>query len=280
MADPEIVLEWWRDASGYDLLEPTSDQGERIEALFKAKPELSDRATDPDMPINALAAMQRGVMVPDVTLPERLFQPVDQGKPERIRRKGGTLVPYRPTDTLDFIFRDFVNTPTNAEGVLSFVNRFGLLYYSDRDQLHEEPVSKIVANIEFMNAVIDEISAGEHADKVLLFGADGTNLANLKARFTLDEVSGAPKVTFVPLSLMAALWLHFGQILSSDTTVLRRCLQCNALFDAGVGSGRRKDSKFCTDAHRALFHNQRLSERRIEALDEARSRKRPRRGAA
>jgi hypothetical protein len=45
MADPEIVLEWWRDASGYDLLEPTSDQGERIEALFKAKPELSDRAT-------------------------------------------------------------------------------------------------------------------------------------------------------------------------------------------------------------------------------------------
>jgi hypothetical protein len=256
MHDPEIVLEWWRDASGYELLEPTPDDHEASK--------------------NALLALSRGEIMPDVTLPERLFQPVDQrGKPERVRRKGGTLVPYRPTDVLDFIFREFVNTPTDGRGVISFVNRFGLLYYSSPEQRHDEPVSKIVANIRFMNAVIDELGSGERADEVL-FGADGTNLADLKARLTFDEISGSPKVTLVPLSLMAALWLHFAKVLSSETIVLRRCLQCDALFDAGVGSGRRKDSKFCADAHRVMFNNQRLSERRVIALDQARSRKRGR----
>jgi hypothetical protein len=257
MDGSKIILEWSRDALGYRLLKPA--------------------------PRVSLAALSRGEIVLDVTLPESL-RAVDRGETDRICRQGGTLIPYRPTDALDFIFREFVNTPPNSVGVLSFVSRFGMLRYSGPDQQHEEPVSTTITNIEIMNSVIDKISAGKAANKAFFEGMplqpDGLVLSDLKARLTFDEVSGAPKVTYATLSLMAALWLYFGQLLENETTVLRRCLQCNALFDAGVGSGRRKDSKFCTDAHRTLFHNQRLSERRIEALDQTRSRKRPRRATS
>ena len=262
MAEPEIVLEWWRDALGYCIEEAIPPSASRREVPTG----------------NMMAALQSGPLPwSDVMLPERLFQSGDPGRPQLIRRQGGTLVPYRPTDTIDFIFREFVNTPCTDQGALSFVNRFGLLDIGGPDPLHPapldaEPVAGIISNIRTMNDVIDGLSVGETLDRAVLaqtLGADGVRLAYLKAVLTVDEVSGLPKVTFAPLSLMAALWLHFGQTLQNDTTVLRRCLQCNALFDAGVGTGRRKDLKFCTDAHRAMFNNRRLSERRTEALDQA-----------
>jgi hypothetical protein len=268
MADPEIVLEWWRDALGYRIEEaiPPAPRGNMLEALRSG---------------------WTGSFPPwyDVMLPERILRSIDPGKPQQIRRQGGTLVPYQATDALDFIFREFVNTPCTDQGALSFVTRFGLLSCGGPDRQHgpvdAEPVADIIHNIQLMNEVIDGLSVDGSLDRAALaqtLGADGIRLAALKARLTVDEVSGLPKVTFAPVSLMAALWLHFGQTLQNDSVVLRRCLQCNVLFDAGVGTGRRKDSKFCSDAHRALFNNRRLSERRTEALDLDKARARRRSG--
>src|SRR5580692_293689 len=117
----DISLEWSRDALGYRLVE--------------APPP----APTPELPMNMMGAMQQGLIVPDLTFPELWRASSRADQPERIVRAGGSLVPYRPTETLDLIFREFLNADPTAEGVLDFINRFGPLTCSGNEE-EGEPV--------------------------------------------------------------------------------------------------------------------------------------------
>jgi len=49
----------------------------------------------------------------------------------------------------------------------------------------------------------------------------------------------------IPPTLLDAVWLQFGQALASNAQ-LRQCDHCGKWFEAGIGTGRRADAKFCS----------------------------------
>jgi len=54
--------------------------------------------------------------------------------------------------------------------------------------------------------------------------------------------------------LRDALWLQFGQAMMREGQ-LRLCPHCAHWFETGLGTGRRKDARFCSDEHRVTFNS-------------------------
>jgi hypothetical protein len=235
----DISLEWSRDALGYRLVE--------------AEPP----APTPGMSTNMLQALRPGSVVPDLTLPEVWrCRPADPGKPQRIVRNGGSLVSYRPTETLDLIFREFLNADPTDSGVLDFVNRFGPLTRAGNTE-EGEPIKPAIDILELTIAVIELGALNKDAAKrglAKFLGADGVTLTGVEVRLLFDERTQTLRTQQVAFDLRAALWLRLVEVLASDI-VLRRCGHCNALFTAGLGTGRHLNAKFCSDEHRVLFNS-------------------------
>jgi hypothetical protein len=264
----DIDFEWYRDAMGYRLVEAVPP------------------TPAPEMPKNALAAFLRGdlVMLPEGFLAPR---PTDPGKPQRIIRAGGTLVPYRPAETLDLMFRELVNTVPTAEGVLGFVSRFGPLTRLGLDEKEGEPIEFAINSIVNMNEFIDAWSTLSGIGKAIQaraleshLGADGLRIAQLDVRLVFDQKARSLKTQLIVGDLFVALWLRMVEVVTSDT-VLRRCAHCKALFTAGLGTDRRLDAKFCSDEHRILFNSLKRTPREADNTpDQPRRRGRPQQRAA
>ena len=92
MSQPFIDFEWHKDSKGYRLLEPEPPAPPKtyIHPIFK-------------FPI-------------EETLLQR-----DWGKPQRIARCGGKLVPYRPLEQFTSLFKFFANAAVDGPGLLGFV---------------------------------------------------------------------------------------------------------------------------------------------------------------
>jgi hypothetical protein len=100
----------------------------------------------------------------------------------------------------------------------------------------------------------------DEAPRVLfkLMGIEGVHLSRLDAWLVGNPNNRALRLRVSPRSLLDALWLQLGQKLS-DGGVIRQCEQCGGWFEAGPGSGRRSDAKFCSDEHRVIFNSRRRS---------------------
>ena len=271
MGPLDIELEWRRDAKGYHL-EPAAPPNPAPEGQ------------------NMMAALASGAYSPSMLfLPEGFIVtcPTEApGRPERILRAGGSIVPYRADEIVDLVFREFVNAKPNATGVLGFVNRFGPLTDSGHNEAGE-PTSFAIAMIATMNQMIDvfvEVDGIEERRHFVerLLGADGMrmHMASLDVRLVFDRRTMRAKTQITATDLFTLLWFRMIELFASET-LLRRCAHCNALFTAGPGTDRRLDAKFCSDEHRVLFH--RLKNASTDAVavpDQPRRRGRPRRAAA
>jgi hypothetical protein len=226
-----MVLEWARDARGYRL----------VEAIPAAL-----------LPENPL-------------MPEgwRFRHPIVPERPQRIVRHGGTLIPYQPTATLDLIFREFINTDPTPEGILGFVNRFGPLTRSGNQYVEGEgekmigdPVEWVIDSLNFMIETLATDARDKEAHRFLgrALGADGIRLNGIEVRLVFDERTQSPRILQVPGDLWTALYLRLFEVQLSDIA-LRRCGHCNALFTAGLGTGRHLNAKFCSDEHRIQFNS-------------------------
>jgi hypothetical protein len=255
MGPMDVEFEWERDAKGYRLAE------------------------EAPQPTNAFKALQE----PRIRFPEGFPMPQsDEAGNWHTVRNGGTLQRYRAGDSLDLIFREFVNTPTSPEGVKEFTDRWGQLVGGDEDGA--EPVSLPIRTIRAINQFIDTWSEPENATRARVLekalGVDGFDLGNLKVHLIFDRRTGAPRTQILVPDLYTALFLRMVEVLTSDT-VLRRCAHCNALFTAGSGTDRRLDAKFCSDEHRVLFHRlKNASAVAVAVPDQPRRRGRPRRATA
>jgi hypothetical protein len=74
------------------------------------------------------------------------------------------------------------------------------------------------------------------------------------ARLDWDRKSSSPVWKFHPNTLLDGLWLQFAQAMTRGTQI-RTCMHCADLFEAGLGTGRRLDAKFCSDEHRIAFNS-------------------------
>jgi hypothetical protein len=80
-----------------------------------------------------------------------------------------------------------------------------------------------------------------------------TQLNQSKVDFASNS-KGKVQLRLTPSSLLSALWYQLGLKLSGDTNV-RTCRLCNAIFETGVGTGRRLDAEFCSNKHKVEFFN-------------------------
>jgi hypothetical protein len=224
-----IDFEWWRDDAGYRYVPAAPGNPEPCEmsALYQMIAPIMGRA----------------------------------GKPARIVRRGGKLVPYRPFDKVDGLYKIFARLGTTGEELLDFVNRFGPLTEEGNRDSGEE-VLFTFACAQSMREVLS-CPKTERGAYFARFGDKGLAWSRIDAVLAFNPMTGKPQFRFTPPTLVNALWLELGQTLSSDASI-RNCLHCGGWFEAGPGTGRREDAKFCSDAHRVAFNSRKRSRGRSE----------------
>jgi hypothetical protein len=155
---------WWRDAAGYDFV-----------PAAPGKPSASEVS-----PLHAI-------------LSETLVLP---GKPARIVRRGGNLVPYRPFEEVDGLYRIFASLGKTDEGLLDFVRRFGpLTEYGNSENGEEVIFSK--GHADSMNDILFS-STGERAIYLSRFGEPGLSWSRIDVALTFNPVTGKPQFRFKP----------------------------------------------------------------------------------
>jgi hypothetical protein len=166
----------------------------------------------------------------------------------RIVRNGGKLILYRPLDIFPRLFSQLANLKTPKE-VLKFVEKFGLLWgFAQGDDV--EDVLEVAE--QFQRVLDDREKGGDHLNRWL--GRKGGLGCTLTAFVKVDEVTGAFRLQLAPETLHGALWLQLARSLTGGAEI-RPCLHCGDWFEAGIGTGRRLDAKFCCDEHRTIFNS-------------------------
>jgi|SRR3974390_381141 len=164
----------------------------------------------------------------------------------------GMLLEVEPLKNFDgLLCREFV-TVSDAEGALSFVERFGPL--TDKGLYGEgESVGEIVRQAWLMRRFIEAGSRGKPALKDML-PPPGEALGTIDVTLVPRVHQSRPEMRFAPRDLLTGIWIQFGQAAAGGLKI-RRCGQCSALFEAGPGWGRRLDAKFCSEEHKIAFHS-------------------------
>jgi hypothetical protein len=219
MAQVLIDFVWWKDGLGYRLV-----------------PDRMQRRPEEELVDHPL-----GIRI------------VSDRKPQRLMGLGGPLIEYRPLDHFEHLFQIFANTIRSPKDVLGFAQKFGPFTVDGLYEEVGEPVYDTIVHAEGMREFL-EFAGGDK--RILARGIDAqvAPLGQIDATLALDPLTTRPKLRLSPSSLRDALWLQFGQALSADAS-LRQCQHCGAWFEAGVGTIRRRDAKFCSNQHRIAFNS-------------------------
>jgi hypothetical protein len=167
--------------------------------------------------------------------------------------KGPKNLPlFRPLST-DLLFKRFANTATTPEGVLDFVGRFGPLTWTGWSAIEGEPVSYAISDAGHMRQVL-KYWASNRAQPNEPFVPQTGRPVSLDAMVVWDPAAKRLKWELRPKTLLDGLWLQLGQELMTGVQI-RQCEHCRNFFEAGRGTGRRLDAKFCSDEHRIAFNS-------------------------
>ena len=223
-----IDFEWWRCPKGYRLAP--------AEAPRKSEPVMHPVFGRP-VPVSLLGG--------------------DPGKPQRVVPIDGRRVGYRPLERFGVLYRAFgyINTP---DAVLNFIGNYGPLTQNGLYPSHGADVEFVLDQAQMFRSYLE---AGLKRRKSLAeqIGLEGQKFANLEALITTDA-SGTLHLRILPRTLLGGLWLQLAQTLAGDMEI-RRCGHCRKWFEAGVGTERRLDAKFCSDEHRIEFNSRKRSKR-------------------
>jgi hypothetical protein len=211
------------------------------------------------------------------------YRLVETGRPKELRivRNGKghgpeNLPPFQPLST-NLLFRIFANIATTPEGALDFVRRYGPLTPDGWDERAGDVVSLVTFHAEYVRGVLGvwagkqkyvarslaALVSGRHMrvvpeqvgpHRLVVSPYDTGPSSSINAKVIWDPFAKALKWELRPASLLDALWLQLGQALTANVQ-FRQCEHCGIFFEAGRGTGRRLDAKFCSDEHRIAFNS-------------------------
>jgi hypothetical protein len=176
-------------------------------------------------------------------------------RPDCIVPRGGKLQTVRPF-RVPGLHRYFAANATTPEGLLRFVSQFGPMTADGNRECGEEALIGICA-AETMSKLLADY-ASSPADCFARFGEGGLAWSRIDVRLAFNPITRRPQYIFTPPTLVNALWLELGQAVTSDAQ-WRQCVHCGGWFEAGPGTGRRADARFCSDEHRIAFNSQKRS---------------------
>lgn len=195
--------------------------------------------------------------VPAGPKPVRVHQedlgPLVSGGAGRLVRRGGALAAYRPFEKVSGLYRLFAHSGLSVDGLAEFSCRFGPLTEEGLNPDVGDDVGVCIAHAKAMNDYLS-LSPRDRVAKVSSFGERGFSWTRIDVALVVNPVTDRLQMRLSPRWLLHGLWLEFGLALSGDVQV-KRCLQCGGWFEAGPGTGRREDAKFCADAHRIAFNS-------------------------
>jgi hypothetical protein len=148
----------------------------------------------------------------------------------------------------------FANKCTTPDGVVNFVNRYGPVTTLGNDIYRCDTVRKVVHQAKLMQEVLKRSAGGQRWPKWWAKPLRVTAISAIDAFVVWDPESRLPRWYLHPKFLLDALWLQLGQALTGRA-LIRQCEQCRTWFEAGRGTGRRADAKFCSEEHKILFHS-------------------------
>jgi hypothetical protein len=169
-----------------------------------------------------------------------------------VQRNGGKLLSYRPLAEVDTLYSVFASIKTRDD-VLHFIEKFGSLTEGGAELGCGDSVPIILEQAEMFR---DWLSA-QRGNRKRFVSRINKSLTPINEGLTASLVAdaqGEVHVRLTPLDLLGALWLQLALKVAGKETI-RACLHCGHWFEAGAGSGRRLDAKFCSDAHRIEFNS-------------------------
>jgi hypothetical protein len=165
----------------------------------------------------------------------------------RIVASGGALETYKPLEHNENLFGEFASISPIPRGVLNFITEFGPLTV-DGLRGSGEDVAAALEEARSMAELLRAVGEGQSPAQL------PSQCRPIRLSLKIGDPESGSMVTMVPETLLDAIWLQAAEALSGGAQI-RRCLQCNAWFAAGPGFGRRRETKFCSDAHRILYNS-------------------------
>jgi hypothetical protein len=168
----------------------------------------------------------------------------------------------RPLDRFPGLYKALAKVGS-PDDVLDFVTKFGpLVLPPGNDGLtapsHKQSVQSVIQFADDLRTFLRYVE-GERSALPSLMDREHLRLAPMEAALVIDPISGAPRMRFVPKSLVGAIWIQLGQILAGGARV-RSCAHCGNWFEHGPTTTRRLDSRFCSDEHRIASNSLRRSQ--------------------
>jgi hypothetical protein len=150
-------------------------------------------------------------------------------------------------------FRIFARVATSDARLLDFVQWYGPLTWDGWDATKGDIVELVMHHARAMRELLTATAEGRPPSSdggPVYIGSDST----VHAAVIWDPATKSPRWCFRPNTLLDALWLQFGQAVTRGAR-LRACEHCGAWFEAGAGTGRRADARFCSGEHRIAFNS-------------------------
>jgi len=178
----------------------------------------------------------------------------------RIVGRGGKKITYRPFESFPSLCVQFSKVKTPSD-LLGFIEKFGLLH-SDRPIIEHddnaaggkgEDVGAGLAAAGTFRILLAAKTKGPAALREAVRTNHGPILGAARVVLRPDHTNGA-RIAIEAHSLLDGMWLQLGQKLASNAT-FRSCLHCHQWFEAGPGTGRRLDAKYCSDDHRIEYYS-------------------------
>jgi hypothetical protein len=179
-------------------------------------------------------------------------------QPFAIVPKSKTLIPCRPLDGHESIFKIFAQVKT-PQDLLKFNTRYGML--KDKRLPNESIKDGLNAARRFRYL----LSCKSKGPKKLAAVFSAQLQENVQPRSTpnsliVGEIRIVPdpargvRLRLITHSLINAMWWQLNQRVAGET-IFRVCRQCGNPFEAGPGGDARLDATFCCHECSVLFHS-------------------------
>jgi hypothetical protein len=166
---------------------------------------------------------------------------------------GATLRWHQPLAFHPFLFMQFATLDQRAAACAEFASNFGLLLTRGEGT---EDVEIWFHHIGRFRRLVDLWQSGPPVAVLTRSEPDDLREAAIGAKLVWRD--GRPGLSMTPDTLISALRLQFMQAIA-DMREIKSCDQCGRWFERGPGKDRRGKSRFCSDACRFGFHNERRS---------------------
>lgn len=184
---------------------------------------------------------------------------------QRIVRNGrgnDSMEPISPLKESKTLYRLFAKVET-PDDLLRFVRDYGLLTLSGLGK--SDDVGYVMRHARLMRDLLKWIASNQPPPLEL-----ETPPCNVHALVVWDRKEKTLRWELRPSTLLDALWLQFGQAVTRGDYI-RTCTHCGEWFEAGRGTSRRLDAKFCCDEHRTAFNSLKRSKGGKDASNRPRS---------